>query len=274
MLIDPTGKMMGMDVVLAYFEVLPFSDILFKNYIFPGFSLLIVNGITNLIATFLLLKKKKSGIILGGIFGITLMMWITIQFIIFPMNFMSTIYFIFGLIQAITGYMCYVFYKQEKFNIDLNSYKNININNKEIVVYFSRMGYTKKIAYEIANKSGAEILEITTNEMTKDTLGFWWCGIFGMHGWSMKINETDKNLEKYDKVTICTPIWVFGISAPIKEFCKLYSGKLKQVDYVLVHFIKAKFNVIASEMDELLKIKHSGFKSICTRMGKIKKIDE
>lgn len=118
MLVDPTGKVMGMDALLPYFSVLPFADILFQNYIFAGISLLIVNGITNIIASILLLKKKKLGIILGGIWGVTLMLWIVIQFIIFPMNFMSTIYFIFGFIQAITGYMCYVFYKQETSKVD------------------------------------------------------------------------------------------------------------------------------------------------------------
>lgn len=271
MLIDPTGKAMGMDEMLPYFQVLPFANVLFKNFIFSGISLLIVNGITNITASILLLKKKKLGIILGGIFGITLMLWITIQFVIFPMNFMSTTYFIFGFIQAITGYMCYVFYKQETFKIDESKYTNIGTNTKEIVVYFSRMGYTKKVALETANESGAEILEIKTKEKTDGTLGFWWCGRFGMHGWAMPIEKIDKDLEKYDKVTICTPVWVFGISGPIKEFCKEYSGKLKNVDYVLVHFMKAKFTVLADEMDDILKVKRGKVRTICSRLGKIKK---
>ena len=32
MLSDPTGKAMGMDKMLPYFQVLPFSDILFQDY--------------------------------------------------------------------------------------------------------------------------------------------------------------------------------------------------------------------------------------------------
>lgn len=46
-----------MEFMLPYFEVLPFSEILFKNYTFSGICLLIVNGITNLIAAYLLIKK-------------------------------------------------------------------------------------------------------------------------------------------------------------------------------------------------------------------------
>lgn len=78
MLVDPTGKAMEMDKMLPYFQVLPLSNILFQNYIFPGISLLIVNGITNIVTSILLIKNKKIGITLGGVFGVTLMLWITI----------------------------------------------------------------------------------------------------------------------------------------------------------------------------------------------------
>ena len=61
MLIDPTGKLLQMNEMLPYFQVLPFSDILFQNYIFSGICLLIVNGISNLVAAYLIIKNKKSG---------------------------------------------------------------------------------------------------------------------------------------------------------------------------------------------------------------------
>lgn len=97
MLLDPSGRAMGMDAMLPYFQVLPFADVVFRDFTFSGYALLIVNGITNLTAAVLLLCKKRSGVILGGVFGVTLMLWICIQFYMFPPNFMSTIYFIFGL---------------------------------------------------------------------------------------------------------------------------------------------------------------------------------
>ncbi|MBO4837406.1 MAG: hypothetical protein J5564_06900 [Clostridia bacterium] len=104
MIIDPSGKALHMDGMLPFFQVLPFADVLFQDFLFSGFALLIVNGLTNLTAAVLLLRRKKTGVILGGIFGITLMLWICIQFCIFPLNFMSSIYFVFGLCQAVTGF--------------------------------------------------------------------------------------------------------------------------------------------------------------------------
>ena len=97
MIIDPSGKMLHMDAMLPFFQKLPFADVLFRDFLFSGFALLIVNGLTNLKAAVLLLRKKPLGVLLGGFLGITLMLWIGIQFYMFPLNFMSTAYFIFGL---------------------------------------------------------------------------------------------------------------------------------------------------------------------------------
>ena len=73
-----------------------------------------------------------------------------------------------------------VFYLQNNYYVDYTKYKNINKNKDILVVYFSRMGYTKKIAYDYANEVGAFILKLNTLENTSGSLGFWWCGRFSM----------------------------------------------------------------------------------------------
>lgn len=270
MLMDPTGKLIKMNEMLPYFKVLPFSNILFTNYIFSGISLLIVNGLTNLTAAYYLINNKKIGIILGTIFGITLMLWITIQFIIFPTNIMSTTFFIIGLLQTIIGYMTYVFYTQENFKINENNYKNIGKNKETLVVYFSRMGYTKQIALETANEQKADILELKTTEKTENTKGFWWCGRYGMHKWNMKLKPINKNLKEYKKIIIVSPIWVFSICSPIRTFCTEYKNYIKNPEYIFTHFMKSNFKNVANELDKILNKKRTKLTSICIRMGKIK----
>lgn len=270
MLIDTTGKAMGMDAMLPYFQKLPFADVLFQNFLFPGIALLIVNGISNLTAAVLLFMKKKSGVVLGGVFGVTLMLWICIQFYMFPANFMSTSYFIFGFLQAVTGYAAWVFFRQESFKVDESDYKNIGTNKKRLVVFFSRMGYVKKTALEEAERTGAEIYEVKSTERTEGTLGFWWSGRFGMHRWEMPIEKIKVNLSGYDHVTVCSPIWVFSLCAPMRAFCKAASGKIREADYIIVHHMKESFESAAQEMDSLLGLKHTGFKSICCREGSFK----
>lgn len=272
-ILEPSGSILQMEGMLPYFKKLPFADILFQDYLFSGFALLIVNGLTNLLAAGLMFARKKIGVILGMIFGITLMLWICIQFYMFPANPLSTCYFIFGLIQAITGYMAYVFYCQENFYFNEADYTNIGTNEKLLVVYFSRLGYTKKIAYEKANKTGAKILELHTSEHTKGTTGFWWCGRFGMHQWEMPILETGEDFSKYENVIICSPIWVFDISAPIRAFCNKYKNQIKSVGYILVHHTKVKYKYCALEMDKMLNVNHSSFESIVCNKGKFKTIE-
>lgn len=268
MLIDPSGGLMGMDAMLPYFQKLPFAEIVFQDFVFSGISLLIVNGISNLTAAGLLIANKRIGAVLGGVFGITLMLWICIQFYMFPPNFMSTAYFIFGFIQAITGYMTVVFYDQEHFTVSESDYPNIGSDPTKLVVYFSRMGYTKKRALEAANRTGAEIYEVRAAERTSGTLGFWWCGRYGMHRWAMPIEDIGVQLEKYDHVTVCSPVWVFNLCAPMREFCKKASGRIRSADYILVHHQKSLYANAADEMDRLLGLKDTPAVSVCCREGR------
>ena len=271
MISDPSGKAMGMDAMLPYFQVLPLAQYLFRDLFFSGIALLIVNGLTNLTAAVLLISRRRSGVILGGVFGITLMLWICIQFVIFPPNFMSTIYFIFGFCQACTGYMTWVFLKQEAFHVDISDYPDIGTNGKRLVVYFSRMGYVKKQACEAARSTGAQLYEIKAAERTEGTVGFWWCGRFAMLRRAMPIEPVDIDLTAYEHVTICTPIWVFSLASPVREFCRLSRGKIKEADYVLVHHTKGKYRNAAEEMDRLLGITHKSCISLSCRMGELRR---
>lgn len=60
---------------------------------------------------------------------------------------------------------------------------NIPLNEKCLVVFFSRMGYVWKIAYEEANRSGAMLYEMKSTERTEGTPGFWWCVRQDQRGW-------------------------------------------------------------------------------------------
>ena len=272
MLIDPSGRIMGMDAMLPYFQVLPFADTLFQNFTFPGFALLIVNGLTNLTAAGLLFARKRAGAVLGCVFGVTLMLWICIQFYIFPLNFMSTAYFIFGLCQAATGYAACVFQKQEAFRVRGADYPNILTNPARLVVYFSRMGYCKKLAYEEANRTGAAVYELRSTERTEGTPGFWWCGRYGMHRWDMPIEPIGVDLTAYDHVTICAPIWVFALSAPVRAFCRQAKGRIREADYILVHHTSGRYENAADEMDALLGLRRTGFRSIRCVTGRYREI--
>ncbi len=272
MLLDPSGRALGMDAMLPYFQVLPFADVVFQDFTFSGWALLIVNGLTNLTAAGLLLARKRAGVILGGVFGVTLMLWICIQFYMFPPNFMSTIYFFFGLAQAATGWAAWVFWQQESFQVDITQYPHIGTNPDRLVVFFSRMGYVRKVAYETAERTGAAVYEIKSTERTEGTLGFWWCGRYGMHHWDMPIEPVTADLTAYAHVTVCAPIWVFALAAPVRTFCRAAAGKIREADYILVHHQSSRYENAAAEMDRLLGLHHTSVTTLRCREGHYKEI--
>lgn len=107
MIYDPTGRLMMMDGLLPYFQKLPLAQIFFKNFTVPGIALICINGVPNIVAAAAIVGAKRWGVILGGLLGITLMMWIVIQFVIFPFNYLSTTFFVVGIIQAAVGYRAF-----------------------------------------------------------------------------------------------------------------------------------------------------------------------
>ena len=262
MLIDPTGGIMGMDAMLPYFQRLPFADVLFQDFRFSGWALLIVNGLTNLTAAGLLLARRRAGAVCGGLFGVTLMMWICIQFYMFPLNFMSTAFFIIGLIQAATGWAAVVFDRQERFDDGAAACTHIGEHPERLVVFFSRMGYVRRQALLEADRTGAQIYEIKSTERTAGTTGFWWCGRYAMHRWDMPIEPIGADLKAFDHVTICAPIWVFALAAPVRAFCRQARGQIREADYILVHHTRGRYENAADEMDALLGLRRTGLQSI------------
>lgn len=269
MFIDPSGEMLKMDGLLPYLQKLPLHEKLYGNLIFSGIALLIVNGITNLTAAAFLFAKKPAGHVLATIFGVTLMAWITIQFCIMPTNFMSISYFIFGAIQFATGVAACVFSKQENFAFCEEEYPNVGKDGKILVVFFSRMGYVKKLAYGQANELKADICEIKSTENTCGTRGFWWCGRYAMHRWDMPIELVSVDLSHYEKVVICTPVWVFDLAAPVRTFCKIAAGKIKSAEYVVVHNTRNSYRNVAEEMNKLLGVCANKVTSVRCKCGNI-----
>lgn len=102
MWIDPSGQMWGMEPLLEMLrDKMPWPNIFFKNFIPSGFVLLAVNGLTQFAAAILLFKKHPLAYWAVLACGIILMLWIVIEWWVWGFNFMSNIYFVFGLVEAV-----------------------------------------------------------------------------------------------------------------------------------------------------------------------------
>ena len=88
----------------------------------------------------------------------------------------------------------------------------------------------------------------------------------------MPTEPVEIGLTAFEHVTVCSPVWVFALASPVRSFCIQAAGKIKSVDYILVHHQNSLYENAVQEMDELLKITHSGFRSGRCRKGKYKEI--
>ena len=104
MWIDPSGQKWGMEPLLEMLRAkMPWPDVFFKDFIPSGFVLLALNGITQFVAAILLFKNHPLAYWAVLACGIILMLWIVLEWWVWGFNFMSNIYFVFGLIEAVTA---------------------------------------------------------------------------------------------------------------------------------------------------------------------------
>ena len=104
MWIDPTGQMWGGEPLLELLRAkMPWSDVFFKNFIPSGFVLLFLNGITQLVAAYLLFKKHRLAQYAVLVCGIILMLWIILEWWVWGFNVVCNIYFVLGLVETITA---------------------------------------------------------------------------------------------------------------------------------------------------------------------------
>lgn len=106
---------------------------------------------------------------------------------------------------------------------------------KELVVYFSPTGTTKKKALELAKIKNADVFEIVPEvQYTKADLN--WMdnkarSTIEMHDMSSrpKIEDVDAHIENYDKIYIGFPIWWYIAPTIINTFLEKYNFANKEI---------------------------------------------
>ncbi len=103
MFIDPTGVKWGMDPLLKMLQVMPFPEIFFTNFIFSGIVLFLVNGATQIFTAITWHRHSRRAPLYTIICGIILMGWCILEWVIFYFNFLTNLYFAFGVIETLAA---------------------------------------------------------------------------------------------------------------------------------------------------------------------------
>ena len=134
---------------------------------------------------------------------------------------------------------------------------------KELIMFYSFSGKTKKYSEELAQSTGADLCEIT--EVKKRSKLGSVCGIFQvMRGTKTKINPVAVDFTQYDKIIIAFPVWAAHQPPAINSAVDLLpDGKAVELIFVsmsgksesqkLVDMIKAKKCEVISVKDVQIK---------------------
>ena len=107
MWVDPSGNGWGGAPMLDLLRAkMPWPEILFKDFIPSGFALLAVNGLPQLLAALMLIKKHPLAYRCVLACGIILMLWIVLEWWVWGFNTVSNLYFAFGLLEVILAAKC------------------------------------------------------------------------------------------------------------------------------------------------------------------------
>ncbi len=105
---------------------------------------------------------------------------------------------------------------------------------KQLIVFFSRSGNTKKAAETMTKILKCDIEELADKQGSKSRKGlFGWLrsGKEGMKRIMAEIEPTKANPANYDLVIIGTPNWGSNLASPVRTYLVNNKGKFKKVAF-------------------------------------------
>ena len=87
-----------------------------------------------------------------------------------------------------------------------------------LVVYFSRSGYTRRIAEQIAKATGADCEAIRERTSRKGLLGYWRSAREALRATAVDVEPASLLPRDYALVVLGTPVWAGNICSPMRAY--------------------------------------------------------
>jgi hypothetical protein len=128
----------------------------------------------------------------------------------------------------------------------------VKSGKRVLVVYFSQGNSTKRVAEDIAALFGADIERIIEKKQRKwGFFGFMGAGAASSSSRATPIEPPVRDPSAYEAVVVCTPIWAWHLSPPMRSWLRLNKGKLPQLAaYVTVSHDTDPAKVVAAMAKE------------------------
>lgn len=102
---------------------------------------------------------------------------------------------------------------------------------KILVVYFSRTGFTQRVAEDIAARCGADIEGIRDVRNRQGILGYLRSVSEALKQRVIEIGKPARNPADYDTVIIGTPVWASHLSSPVRAYVTSHLGQFRRVAF-------------------------------------------
>ena len=100
-----------------------------------------------------------------------------------------------------------------------------------LVVFFSQGAATRRVAEDLAALTGADLEEITE---LRERSGFMRAGGAATFRIASRINKPRLDPLEYDHVIVCTPVWAWSLSPPVRAWLVRTRGTLRSAAFVTV----------------------------------------
>ena len=100
-----------------------------------------------------------------------------------------------------------------------------------LVVCFSRSGYTRRIAQQMATALGADLEIIRERHSRQGLLGYWRSAHQALRETVIPLDPGTLHPKDYALVVVGTPVWAGNISSPIRAFLAQHRDDLLRVAF-------------------------------------------
>jgi flavodoxin len=104
---------------------------------------------------------------------------------------------------------------------------------RNLIVYYSLSGITRKVAENAALEIGADLVEVRAKRYRPGVIGFLRAGYDSWRGHLPPIEASGDSPERYDFVLLMSPVWAGHAATPIRAYAAKNRGRFKRVAFAL-----------------------------------------
>ena len=100
---------------------------------------------------------------------------------------------------------------------------------KTLVIYFSRSGFTKTLAAQIAHGCGADIDSVKDFTIREGLIGYVKSLLQAAWHREVHLGKSEYLPGAYELIVLGTPIWCWNMSSPIRSYINQHKGQFRRV---------------------------------------------